>query len=230
LNKRYVTDAQLVDIGTIAGKLTGNVAIAAATKTKITYDTNGLVTSGADATTADIADSVNKRYCTDAEKTTITLSGKKDFTYEFSFCDNLAVGDQISVGCNHRTITLGGESTWQNNGLGVYIATAQKIVSICYCVPYFLSNNVAHQTTYDFREITADGSLTSDPTGASGSSIHTYSFVYANASGANRYYKCLSQTGLAIDINPGKMLTIWVSSQNVSVCHGVSIQVQTRES
>jgi hypothetical protein len=48
-----------------------NSAITASTKTKITYDTNGLVTSGADATTADIADSTNKRYCTDAQKTVI---------------------------------------------------------------------------------------------------------------------------------------------------------------
>ncbi|MFA4817609.1 MAG: tail fiber domain-containing protein [Parcubacteria group bacterium] len=43
-----------------------NGAITGATKTKITYDAKGLVTAGADATTADIADSSNKRYVTDA--------------------------------------------------------------------------------------------------------------------------------------------------------------------
>jgi hypothetical protein len=48
-----------------------NAAITAATKTKITYDAKGLVTSGADATTADIADSSNKRYVTDAQLTVI---------------------------------------------------------------------------------------------------------------------------------------------------------------
>jgi hypothetical protein len=48
-----------------------NAAITGATKTKITYDSKGLITSGADATTADIADSANKRYCTDAQKTVI---------------------------------------------------------------------------------------------------------------------------------------------------------------
>lgn len=46
-----------------------NGAITGATKTKITYDAKGLVTGGADATTADIADSIDKRYVTDAEKT-----------------------------------------------------------------------------------------------------------------------------------------------------------------
>ena len=48
-----------------------NGVITGATKTKITYDAKGLVTAGADATTADIADSTNKRYVTDANLTTI---------------------------------------------------------------------------------------------------------------------------------------------------------------
>lgn len=46
-----------------------NIAITGATKTKVTYDSNGLVTDGSDATTADIADSTDKRYQTDAQRT-----------------------------------------------------------------------------------------------------------------------------------------------------------------
>lgn len=52
----------------LATKVDENGAISGATKTKITYDSKGLVTAGADATTADIADSTNKRYVTEAEK------------------------------------------------------------------------------------------------------------------------------------------------------------------
>jgi hypothetical protein len=52
-------------------KVDENAAITGATKTKITYDAKGLVTAGADATTADIADSSNKRYVTDAQSTVI---------------------------------------------------------------------------------------------------------------------------------------------------------------
>jgi len=48
-------------------KLDKNAPITAATKTKITYDVNGLVTSGTDATTADINDSTNRRYVTNAQ-------------------------------------------------------------------------------------------------------------------------------------------------------------------
>jgi hypothetical protein len=44
-----------------------NVPIVNATKTKITYDVNGLVTAGADATTLDIAPSVNRNYVTDIQ-------------------------------------------------------------------------------------------------------------------------------------------------------------------
>jgi len=69
----------------LSGKVTANVAISGDTKTKITYDAKGLVTSGADATTADIADSTDKRYCTDAQKTVIgntsgTNTGDQDLS------------------------------------------------------------------------------------------------------------------------------------------------------
>lgn len=53
------------------GFLVANTPITGATKTKITYDSTGRVTAGADATTADIADSTNKRYVTDAHLTVI---------------------------------------------------------------------------------------------------------------------------------------------------------------
>jgi len=53
------------------GGVAGNTAITGATKTKITYDAKGLVTAGANATTADIAASTNKNYITDAQQTLI---------------------------------------------------------------------------------------------------------------------------------------------------------------
>jgi len=53
------------------GKVDENIAITGGTKTKITYDAKGLVTGGTDATTADIVDSTDKRYVTDAQKTVL---------------------------------------------------------------------------------------------------------------------------------------------------------------
>ena len=55
----------------LANKVDKNTVITGATKTKVTYDAKGLVTSGEDATTADIADSLDKRYVTEAEKVDI---------------------------------------------------------------------------------------------------------------------------------------------------------------
>lgn len=57
-------------------KIASNVAITGATKTKITYDSKGIVTSGADATTNDISDTSTKRYVTDTQIT--TWNGKMD--------------------------------------------------------------------------------------------------------------------------------------------------------
>ena len=77
-----------------------NSAITGSTKTKITYDAKGLVTAGADATTADIADSTNKRYVTDAQ---LTVIGNTSGTN---------TGDQTLSGLGGvpttRTITING--------------------------------------------------------------------------------------------------------------------------
>ena len=63
---KFVTPSTLTNATVVTNKVLKNSDIVGATKTKITYDVKGLVTSGADATTADIADSSNKRYVTDA--------------------------------------------------------------------------------------------------------------------------------------------------------------------
>jgi hypothetical protein len=74
-------------------KVDKNGAITGATKTKVTYDSKGLVTAGTDATTADIPDSTNKRYVTDAQSTVLgNTSGTN-------------TGDQTSVSGNAGTAT-----------------------------------------------------------------------------------------------------------------------------
>jgi hypothetical protein len=90
------------------GKVDENAAITGATKTKITYDAKGLVTAGADATTADIADSTDKRYVTDAQLTVIgntsgTNSGDNATNSQYS---GLAASKQDTLvsGTNIKTI------------------------------------------------------------------------------------------------------------------------------
>lgn len=95
------------------GKVDENATITGATKTKITYDAKGLVTAGADATTADIADSTNKRYVTDANLTVINNTsgvntGDQNLTPYFNKSvddsDDIAEGITNLFWTNARTI------------------------------------------------------------------------------------------------------------------------------
>jgi hypothetical protein len=92
----------------IGTKVTANTAITGATKTKITYDSKGLVTAGADATTADIADSSNKRYVTDAQL--------------------VVIGNTSGTNTGDQTITLTGDVT--GTGTGSFATTTVRAPAI----------------------------------------------------------------------------------------------------
>ena len=66
-----IAENQVINLTTNLGAKADKVTITGATKTKITYNSQGIVTGGADATTADIADSTDKRYVTDAKLTVL---------------------------------------------------------------------------------------------------------------------------------------------------------------
>jgi hypothetical protein len=73
-NKNFGTTADTVSEGNHnhdSSYVLKNAPITGTTATKITYDAKGLVTAGAAATTADIVDSTNRRYVTDAQQTVI---------------------------------------------------------------------------------------------------------------------------------------------------------------
>lgn len=81
------------------GAVAANSPITPATKTKITYDAKGLVTAGADATTADISDSADRRYVTDAQRTVIqNTSGTNTGDVTIGTANGLSlVGQAISL-------------------------------------------------------------------------------------------------------------------------------------
>lgn len=84
--------------------LVPNVSITGATKTKITYDSKGLITSSTDATTADIAPSANRNYLTDVQSGVLSNTS------------GINTGDQ--------TITLVGDVI--GNGTGTFTSTIQE--------------------------------------------------------------------------------------------------------
>jgi hypothetical protein len=103
------------------GKVDENTAITGATKTKVTYDQKGLVTAGADATTADIADSTNKRYVTDAQlvvvgNTSGTNTGDNATNSQYS---GLAASKQDTLVSNTNIKTINSTSVLGSGNISV---------------------------------------------------------------------------------------------------------------
>ena len=144
-----------------------NSAITGATKTKITYDAKGLVTAGADATTADIADSSNKRYVTDAQLTVIgntsgtntgdqTLSGLGGVPTTRNITINGTTQD-LSADRTFSAVMLTGLPGVANTGLngatryftfsGVAVATAENTRRIIFCNNLTVKNFYIYTST-----------------------------------------------------------------------------------
>jgi len=101
-----------------------NAAITGATKTKLTYDAKGLITAGADATTADIAPSTDRNYVTDAQKSGV-LSNTSGINTgdETTATIKTKLGITTLSGSNtgDQTITLTGDVT--GTGTGTFTST-----------------------------------------------------------------------------------------------------------
>ena len=82
-----------------------NAPITGATKTKITYNTDGLITSGADATTADIADSPDRRYITDAQQTVLNNTSNTNSGDETTATIKTKLGAASSTADGYLTST-----------------------------------------------------------------------------------------------------------------------------
>lgn len=104
-------------ISELSSKVDENISIIGATKTKVTYDSKGLIIAGTDATTADIADSTDKRYLTDVNlvvinNTSNTNTGDQsssDFTH--NDLGGLNDGDYKHLtATNHTDLTDSGDS------------------------------------------------------------------------------------------------------------------------
>ena len=139
-----------------------NSSIAGATKTKITYDTKGLITAGADATTADITPSTDRNYVTDVQAGVISNTS------------GVNTGDETTSSIKSKLgiTTLSGSNTGDqtnvtgNAGTATKLATARNIND----VPFDGTSNIT---------ITADAgtlsgtTLNSTVTGSSLTSVGT---------------------------------------------------------
>lgn len=156
-----------------------NVSIAEATKTKITYDSKGLVTSGADATTADIADSVNRRYVSDTGLAVVNNTS------------GVNTGDQTSVSGSAGSLAAQ-YIDWNESTGGKSIANKPTTLSA-------FSEDSTHRLVTDTEKSTWNGKL--DPNG-SAANLTSFPTLNQDTTGSAVYWKT-SGTGKAGISGPG---------------------------
>ena len=108
-----------------------NASITAGTKTKITYDAFGLITAGADATTADIASSADKRYVTDIQSGVLSTTSGTNTGDETASTIKTKLGIATLSGSNtgDQTITLTGDVTGTGTGTITSTIGASKVTN-----------------------------------------------------------------------------------------------------
>ena len=135
-----------------------NSPITGATKTKITYDAKGLVTSGADATTADIADSLNKRYVTDTDITNLATVASSYTNWNTAYTDR---------------------NKWDGGSTGLVAATGRTSLGLVIGVDvlaYRTFGTAANSATTDFAPsstVSFPGFGTTNSLAAYGDHLHT---------------------------------------------------------
>lgn len=109
-NKTGVVTLNYSDVGAVGA----NTAITGATKTKITYDSKGLVTSGADLSASDIPD-ISATYETKSNKSdSYTQSSSSTYATSKALVDGLATKAALA----RFTATIG--TSWAEESTGLY--------------------------------------------------------------------------------------------------------------
>ena len=128
-----------------------NSGITGATKTKITYDSKGLVTAGANATTADISSSIDKRYVTDSQLSVLANTS------------GINTGDQTLTGLGavptSRSLTINGVSQDLSADRTFSVGT---VTSVTATSPLSSSGGTTPDISISKANATTDGYLSLD--------------------------------------------------------------------
>jgi hypothetical protein len=157
--------AARTNLGLVIGTnvLAPNASITGATKTKITYDVNGLVTAGADATTADIAPSTNRNYVTDIQSGVLSNISGVNTGDETTSAIKTKLGITTLSGSNtgDQTITLTGDVV--GSGTGSFAATVNSVGGVSSntiaTLPTSVNTNTSSITSEIIRATNAENAL-----------------------------------------------------------------------
>jgi hypothetical protein len=182
-----------------------NTAITGATKTKITYDAKGLVTDGADATTADIADSLNKRYTTDAQQTLLGNTSNTNTGDE----TNATIKTKLGVATTSLDgyLTATDWNTFYNKGNGT-VTSVGLTMPAAFTVtnsPIVNSGDIAVASAgIASQYIRGDGTLATFPTTTGGGSSVAYYFNGGTSQGTiggSAYYEMSKDAVIGTEVN-----------------------------
>jgi uncharacterized protein (TIGR02145 family) len=176
-----------------------NASVIGATKTKLTFDAKGLVTAGADATTADIAPSTDRNYVTDAQKAGVlsnTLGTNTGDETTSTIKTKLGITTLSGSNTGDQIITLTGDVTGTGNGSITSTLANTTVTAASYgsstAIPTFIVDSKGRLTAAGSASLIASAgtltgtSLASTITGSSLTSIGTLtsgSVPYALLSG-----------------------------------------------
>jgi hypothetical protein len=150
-----------------------NNTITASTKTKISYDSKGLITAGADATTADINPSTDRNYVTDAQKSGVlsntTGINTGDETTN-SIKTKLGITTLSGSNTGDQTISMAGDLTGTGTGTITATLTNSGVTAGSYgnatSVPTFTVDAKGRLTAAGTVSVTSTGVPYTGATGA----------------------------------------------------------------
>ncbi|MCZ2487184.1 hypothetical protein [Aquirufa antheringensis] len=222
-----------------------NAAITAATKTKITYDAFGLVTAGADATTADIASSSDKRYVTDIQSGVLSNTSGTNTGDETASTIRTKLGISTLSGSNtgDQTITLTGDVTGTGTGTFTSTLAASGVTAGSFgsttAIPTFTVDTKGRLTAAGSAAIIADAgtlsgtTLKSSVTGSSLTSVGTITTGIWSATtidvahGGTGVTTSTGSGSLVLNTSPTLVTPILGTPTSVTLTNGTGLPIST---